>query len=36
MLKSYLFDCRDAYIIMKRTIDLFTANANENDKAHES
>ena len=36
MLKSYLFDCSDAYIITKRTIDLFTANANENDKAQES
>ena len=36
MLKSYLFDCSDAYIIMKRTIDLFTFYSNENDKAQES
>ena len=36
MLRSYLCGDSDEYIIMKRTIDLFTATANENDKAQES
>ena len=33
MLRSYLCDYSDAYIVVKGTIDLLAAAANENDKA---
>ena len=33
MLRSYLRDCNDAYIVVKGTIDLLVAAADENDKA---
>ena len=32
MLRSDLCDYSDAYIVVKRTIDLLAAAANENDK----
>ena len=32
MLRSYLCDYSDAYIVVKGTIDLLAAAANENDK----
>ena len=32
MLKSYLFDYSDAYIVVKGTTDLLSAAANENDE----
>ena len=32
MLRSYLCDYSDAYIVVKGTIDLLVAAANENDK----
>ena len=33
MLRSYLCDYSDAYIVVNGTIDLLAAAANENDKA---
>ena len=33
MLRSYLCDYSDAYIVVKRTIDLLGTAANGNDKA---
>ena len=36
MLRSYLCDYNDAYIVVKTTIDLLTAAANENDKAQKN
>ena len=36
MLRSYLFDYRDGYIVVKGTIDLLAAVANENDQAQKN
>ena len=36
MLRSDLCDCSDAYIVVKGTIDLLAAAANENDKAQKN
>ena len=36
MLRSDLCDYKDAYIVVKRTIDLLAAAANENDKAQKN
>ena len=36
MLKSGLGDYSNAYIVIKRTIDLLSAAANENDKAEKN
>ena len=33
MLRSDFYDYSDAYIVVKRTIDLLAAASNENDKA---
>ena len=33
MVRSDLYGCSDGYIVVKGTIDLLTAAANENDKA---
>ena len=36
MLRSYLFDYGDAYIVVKETINLLTAAANVNDKVEKN
>ena len=36
MLRSYLCDYSDAYIVVKNTIDLLAAAGNENDKAEKN
>ena len=36
MLRSYLFDYRDGYIVVKGTIDLLAAVANENNQAQKN
>ena len=36
MLRSDLYDCSDAYIVVKGTIDLLADDANENNKAEKN